>query len=73
MSQYVSALCGMGDLDGAQTAVERVRVGGRIIQELQGFVDRAATVSPRTELLDAAVADARTRIEAIRERMRRGG
>lgn len=73
VTQYVSALCGLSDLDRAQSAVERVRVGGRIIQELQGFIDRAAGVSPRTELLDATAADAQTRIEAIRDRMRRGG
>lgn len=72
-TQYVTALCGLGDLDGAQTAIERVRVGGRLVQELQGFVDRAGGVSPRTEFLDAAVADAQKRIEEIRERMRRGG
>lgn len=73
VTRYVTALCGMGELDGAQTAIERVRVGGRLVQELQGFVDQASGVSPRTELLDAAVADAGRRIEEIRERMRRGG
>lgn len=73
VAQYVTALCGLGELDRAQTAVERVRVGGRLVQDLQAFIDRAAAVSPRTEELDAAVADAQRRIEAIRERMRRGG
>ncbi|GMV07680.1 MAG: hypothetical protein AMXMBFR53_39550 [Gemmatimonadota bacterium] len=72
-TQYVSALCGLGDLDKASTAIERVRVGSRLVEDLQGFLDRAAAVSPRTEFLDAAVADAQRRIEAIRERMRRGG
>lgn len=73
VTQYVTALCGLGDLDKAQTAIERVRVGGRLVQELQGFVDRAAGVSPRADYLDPAVADAQKRIEEIRERMRRGG
>jgi len=73
VAQYVTAVCGLGELDRAQTAVERVRIGGRLVQDFQGFVDRAAGVSPRTEDLDAAVADAQRRIESIRERMRRGG
>jgi hypothetical protein len=73
MTQYVTAVCGLGELDRAQTAVDRVRVGGRLVQDFQGFIDRAAGVAPRTEDLDAAVADAQRRIEAIRERMRRGG
>lgn len=72
-AQYVSALCGAGDLDKATTAVQRVAVGGRIIRELQAFIDRAGTVSPRAPYVDAAVADAKTRITAIQERMRRGG
>jgi len=73
VTQYVSALCGLGDLDKAATAIERVRVGNRLVQELQGFVDRASSVSPRTDFLDAAVEEAQRRIEEIRERMRRGG
>ena len=72
-TRYVSALCGLGDLDRAQSAIERVRVGNRIVQELQAFVDGAAGVSPRAPYLDAAVADARRRMEEIRDRMRRGG
>ncbi|MDP2958424.1 MAG: hypothetical protein Q8N53_18500, partial [Longimicrobiales bacterium] len=71
LTQYVSALCGLGDLDKATAALERVRVGSRIIQELQAFIDRAAGVSPRTDDLDAAVADAQRQIVAIQERMRR--
>lgn len=73
MVQYVNALCGLGDLDRAQAALDKVRVGNRIIQELQSFVDRAATVSPPTEDLTAAVTDAQKQIDAIRARMRRGG
>jgi len=73
LAQYVSALCGAGDLDKATTAVQRVAAGGRIIRELQAFIERAGSVSPRTEFLDAAVADAQRRITAIQERMRRGG
>jgi len=72
VAQYVSAVCGMGDLDKATNAVQRVQVGGRIMRELQAFIDRAGTVSPRAAYLDAAVADARTRITAIQERMRAG-
>ena len=71
LTQYVSALCGLGDLDKATAALERVRVGSRIVQELQAFIDRAAGVSPRTEDLAAAVADAQRQIAAIQERMRR--
>ncbi len=73
MTQYVSALCGLGDLDRASTAMDRVRVGNRLVQELQAFIDRAGTVSPKTDDLTAAVTDAQRRIEAIRARMRRGG
>ena len=73
MTQYASALCGLGDLDRAQAAMDKVRVGNRIIQELQAFLDHAGTVSPRTEDLDAAVTDAQRQIDAIRARMRRGG
>jgi hypothetical protein len=73
MAQYVSALCGAGDLDKATNAVQRVQVGGRIMRELQAFIDRAGTVSPRADYLDPAVADAKSRITAIQERMRRGG
>ena len=72
-TRYVSALCGLGDLERAQSAIERVRVGNRIVQELQAFVDGAAGVSPRASYLDAAVADAQRRMEEIRDRMRRGG
>jgi len=73
MVPYVNALCGLGDLDRATAALDKVRVGNRIIQELQAFLDRAGTVSPQTEDLTAAVADAKGQIEAIRARMRRGG
>jgi hypothetical protein len=73
MTQYVSALCGLGDLDRAATAMDRVRVGNRLVQELQAFVERAGTVSPKTDDLTAALADAQRQIEAIRARMRRGG
>ena len=73
LAEYVSSLCGMGDLDAATTAPQRVAVGGRIIRELTAFIERAGTVSPRTPYLDAAVADARSKITAIQERMRRGG
>jgi hypothetical protein len=73
LAEYVSSLCGMGDLDAATTAMQRVAAGGRIVRELTAFIERAGTVSPRTPYLDAAVADARSRITAIQERMRRGG
>ena len=72
-AEYVSALCGMGDLDRATNAMQRVAAGSRIVRELQAFIERAGTISPRTPYLDAAVADAQSKITQIQERMRRGG
>jgi hypothetical protein len=53
--------------------MDRVRVGNRLVQELQAFAEQAGSVSPKTDDLTAAVADAQRQIEAIRARMRRGG
>lgn len=69
--EYQRAMCSQHEFGRAESAIEVVRSGGRAIQEFNAFIELGDAVAPSTAEVDAALADARSRVEAIRERMRR--
>ena len=69
--EYQRAMCSQHEFGQAESAIEVVRSGARAIQEFNAFIELGDTVAPSSAVVDAAVADARRRVEQIRERMRR--
>jgi hypothetical protein len=67
--RYERGLCSHGEFDRAETTRERVRTGSAAIQELQGFIEFGERIEPVPPAVQAAVEDARSRIELIRRRM----
>jgi hypothetical protein len=64
--QYQRGVCSHGDFDRAQTTRDRVRMGAAAIGELQDFIAEAERISSAPRQLEAAVADARRRIDLVR-------
>ena len=64
--EYRRGVCTHGEFDRAETTRERVRAGAAAMQELEGFIQGAEQMAPRPAEVDAAIEDARRRIEAIR-------
>ncbi len=69
--EYQRAMCSQYDFGRAESAIDVVRSGGRAIQDFNTFIELGGAVLPSSTEVDAAVADARRRVEQIRERMRR--
>jgi hypothetical protein len=67
--EYERGLCSHGEFDRAETTRERVRTGSAAIQELQAFIDFGERIEPVPSVVQAAIEDARGRIELIRRRM----
>ena len=68
--EYQRAMCSQHEFGQAESAIEVVRSGGRAIQEFNAFIELGEAVTPASTEVRAAVADARRRVEQIRERMR---
>ncbi len=68
--EYQRAMCSQHEFGRAESAIDVVRSGGRTIQEFNAFIELGEAVAPWSEEVDEAVADARRRVEQIRERMR---
>ena len=66
---YERGLCSHGEFDRSETTRERVRTGSAAIQELQAFIDFGERIEPVPPVVQAAIEDARGRIELIRRRM----
>lgn len=73
LAEYERARCSQTEFDKARGAVQVVRTGGQAIREFQAFLDQAGALSDPPSRVTDAVADAEKRIEAIRERVKRGG
>ena len=71
LTEYQRAMCSQHEFGQVESAIEVVRTGGRAIQEFNAFIELGEAVRPATAEVDTAVADARSRVERIRERMRR--
>jgi hypothetical protein len=70
--EYGRGLCSEAEFDRAEGAINRVRTGSAAVRQFETFVQRGESVSPRTPELTAALADARTRITGIQQRVRGG-
>ncbi len=68
--EYQRAMCSQHEFGRAESAIEVVRSGGRAIQEFNAFIELGEGVTPASSEVDAAVTDARRRVEQIRKRMR---
>ena len=68
--EYNRGLCSEGEFDRATETRDRVRTGAAAIRELEAFVESAGSVDSPSAELQAALADATSRIEDIRQRIR---
>lgn len=64
--QYRRGVCSQGVFERAQTTLERISAGGDAMRELEGFVQGAEQMSPRSQDVTQAIDDAKRRIETIR-------
>ena len=56
-----------------EAALDVLRVGGAAIREYEAFIEEGEALSPLPAPVNQVLEEARTRIEEIRARMRRGG
>jgi hypothetical protein len=70
---YHRAICSQQLFGQAESAVQIAVTGGRAVQAFESFIEQGQAMSPVPPEIDAAIADARSRIQTIRERMRGGG
>ena len=76
LAQYEKGVCAHREFQRAEAVIDRLRTGNPAVKELEAFLERAEALSGSSAQVREAVPDARTRLEAIRERLRglgRGG
>jgi len=73
LRQYQVGVCAQQEFAQAEGAVALVRTGGQAVRELEAFLEEAEALPNRPPLMEEAMSDARSRIEDIRARIRRGG
>ena len=73
LGKYHVGVCGHHQVDRADGTVALVRAGGQAVRDLEAFIDEAEGLPEPSPEVREALADARDRIEAIRERVRQGG
>ncbi len=69
---YQRAVCGQGDFERAESALQRVQMGSLTIQAFEAFIEQTEALNPQPARLQQAAGNARRRIAEIRDRMRRG-
>ena len=72
LAAYQRAVCGQGDFERAQSAIQRVQSGSLTIQAFEAFIEQAEALNPVPARLQQTIGNARRRIAEIRDRMRRG-
>jgi len=70
---YGRAGCSYREFELATKAMDIVRTGGKAVKEYRAFIQRGEAVRARTPQLNDALVDARSKVESIRNRIRRGG
>lgn len=73
LATYQRANCTYQEFQRVEEALDILRVGGAAIREFEDFIGQGESLNPVPQEVTAAVEEATTRIEAIRERMRTGG
>jgi len=70
--RYQTGVCTNGEFDRAQTTRDRVRTGATTIRELEEFIAEAGRIPAPPPQVEAAVTDARRRIDLVRGQVRGG-
>ncbi|MFC1574531.1 hypothetical protein ACFL3Z_00435, partial [Gemmatimonadota bacterium] len=73
LAGYQKANCAHQEFIRAQASMDILRTGSAAIREYDAFIQQGEAVDPPPPPVAAALEQARTRIEEIRERMRGGG
>lgn len=73
LAQHDLAVCDYRAYKQATSTMDRLRTGSTAVQALQAFIRVGESTTPSQPALRAAVADARTKVAEIQDRMRRGG